>query len=89
MAISKVVAGGEVLLDLTKDTVSEETLAKGVTAHDKAGNQYKYIDGTVQERTADEIQADRNAIPPAPQVMSAEEMTAILNALTEGVDVNG
>lgn len=39
MAISKVVAGGEVLLDLTKDTVSEETLAKGVTAHDKAGNQ--------------------------------------------------
>ena len=39
MAISKVGAGGEVLLDLTKDTVSEETLAKGVTAHDKAGNQ--------------------------------------------------
>lgn len=39
MAISKVVAGGEVLLDLTKDTVSEETLAKGVTAHDKAGNE--------------------------------------------------
>lgn len=50
---------------------------------------YKYADGTVQERTVDEIQADRNAIPPAPQVMSAAEMTAILNALTEGVDVNG
>lgn len=51
--------------------------------------QYKYVDGTVQERTADEIQVDRDAIPPAPQVMSAAEMTAILNALTEGVDVNG
>lgn len=51
--------------------------------------QYKYVDGTVQERTADEIQADRDAIPPAPQVMSAAEMTAILNALTDGVGVNG
>lgn len=46
--------------------------------------QYKYVNSTVQERTADEIQADRDAMPPAPQVMSAAEMTAILNALTEG-----
>ena len=39
MAISKVVAGGEVLLDLTKDTVEADKLTKGFTAHDKAGNE--------------------------------------------------
>ena len=39
MAISKVVAGGEVLLDLTKDTVQADKLAAGFTAHDKAGNE--------------------------------------------------
>jgi len=46
--------------------------------------QYKYVDGTVQERTADEIQADRNAIPPAPQVMTVAEMSEILTALLKG-----
>lgn len=39
MAISKVVAGGEVLLDLTKDSVEPDKLTAGTTAHDKAGNQ--------------------------------------------------
>ena len=39
MAISKVVAGGEVLLDLTKDSVEPDKLTAGITAHDKAGNQ--------------------------------------------------
>lgn len=40
MANSKVVLNtGEVLIDLTQDSVSEDKLSKGVTAHDKAGNQ--------------------------------------------------
>lgn len=43
MAINKVVLnkkdGEEVLIDLTDDSVTPETLAKGVTAHDAAGNQ--------------------------------------------------
>lgn len=30
---------GEVLIDLTKDSVTPEKLAKGTTAHDKSGNQ--------------------------------------------------
>lgn len=34
---SKIVAGNEVLMDLTGDTVTAATLAKGVTAHDKSG----------------------------------------------------
>ena len=37
MAINKVVYGGDVLIDLTGDTVTAEQLAKGATAHDKSG----------------------------------------------------
>lgn len=35
--ISKVIYGGEVLMDLTSDTVDAEHLLSGVTAHDKSG----------------------------------------------------
>lgn len=38
MAINKVVLNDVVKLDLTADTVTPETLAEGVTAHDAAGN---------------------------------------------------
>lgn len=38
MAVSKVeLTNGDVLIDLTEDTVTPETLAEGVTAHDKSG----------------------------------------------------
>lgn len=37
MAINKIIYGENVLLDLTADTVSANTLAKGITAHDKSG----------------------------------------------------
>lgn len=37
MAVNKVVYSGETLVDLTNDTVTPETLAEGVTAHDKSG----------------------------------------------------
>ena len=37
MAINKVVYKGDILIDLTTDTVSPETLAVGATAHDKSG----------------------------------------------------
>lgn len=37
MAISKVVYGNEVLLDLTADTVTPDKLAQGITAHNMAG----------------------------------------------------
>lgn len=45
MTINKVIFGGETLVDLTNDTVSTDTLAKGVTAHDKTGVQ---ITGTME-----------------------------------------
>lgn len=38
MAVSKVVYGGETLIDLSGDTVDAAHLASGYTAHDKAGN---------------------------------------------------
>lgn len=45
MAYNKVVLKGQTLLDLTADTVAPDTLAKGVTAHDKTGAQ---ITGTME-----------------------------------------
>lgn len=44
MAINKVEANGETLIDLTSDTVTADALDKGVTAHNKAG---QTITGTV------------------------------------------
>lgn len=37
MAVSKVIYGGQTLIDLTADTVTDENLLKGVTAHGKDG----------------------------------------------------
>lgn len=37
MAINKVIYGGNVLIDLTADTITKDKLAEGVTAHDKSG----------------------------------------------------
>lgn len=37
MARSKIIYGGETLIDLTADTVSKDTLLQGVTAHGKDG----------------------------------------------------
>lgn len=38
MAVNHVIFGGETLIDLRSDTVTTETLAEGVTAHDASGN---------------------------------------------------
>lgn len=38
MAVNKVEINGEVKLDLTQDTVTADTLLKGSSAHDAAGN---------------------------------------------------
>lgn len=37
MAVNKIVFGGETLIDLTADTITEEKLLKGTTAHNAAG----------------------------------------------------
>lgn len=48
MAVNKVVYGGQTLVDLTADTVTPATLAKGVTAHNASGNK---ITGTMKANT--------------------------------------
>lgn len=45
MGVSKVIYGGNTLIDLTNDTVSEDKLLKGTTAHDKSG---EIITGTCE-----------------------------------------
>lgn len=45
MAANKVAINGKTILDLTQDTATPATLAKGVTAHDKSGAQ---ITGTME-----------------------------------------
>lgn len=45
MAVNKVEYAGNTLIDLTADTVTPETLAKGITAHDKSG---AVITGTME-----------------------------------------
>ena len=45
MGVSKVEYAGDVLIDLTSDDVSEETLLFGVRAHNAAGEE---IEGTVK-----------------------------------------
>lgn len=37
MANNKIIYGGQILIDLTSDTVSADKLASGITAHDKSG----------------------------------------------------
>lgn len=51
MAISKVVYGATTLVDLTSDTVTADKLAKGYTAHDKAGNA---VTGTAEVKVTGE-----------------------------------
>ena len=41
MAANKVAINGKTILDLTQDTVTPATLAKGATAHDKSGAQLR------------------------------------------------
>lgn len=43
MAVNKVIYGGNILIDLTTDTVTADKLASGITAHDMSG---KIITGT-------------------------------------------
>lgn len=52
MAVSKVVYCGEVLVDLTADTVTAANLRKGVTVHDKSG---AIITGELDDVSVDTI----------------------------------
>lgn len=57
MAVNKIVYGGNTLIDLTSDTVSEDKLLSGFTAHDRSG---EIITGTCTYN-ADTSDADVSA----------------------------
>ena len=66
MGNSKIVVYGETYIDLTADTVTPESLAQGVTAHDKAGDQItgtstKDVDSTDATAAEAEILAGKTA----------------------------
>lgn len=55
MAINKVIYGGNVLIDLTGDTITPDKLAEGVKAHDASGAQItgtNTFDADTQDATA-------------------------------------
>lgn len=72
---NKVVYGGDVLIDLTGDTVTPDKLAKGITAHDKSG---ATITGT---STKDSDTSDATA--------AVAEILAGKTAYARGVKITG
>lgn len=91
MAANKVIYGGETLVDLTMDSVTPETLAEGVTAHDKSGNVITGISSVIHitqeageseslvmsQKAVTDLVADAlgNSAPQYETVDSVEEMT--------------
>ena len=89
MARNKVVYGSEVLVDLTADTVTADTLAEGVTAHDKAGNA---ITGTLpaakpeQTKTATPSLSQQTISPDSGKVLSGVTVEPITSTLLTSLD---
>ena len=54
MAVNKVVFGAVAIMDISDSTVTEETLAEGVTAYDKSGEK---ITGTMKQSADPKLQA--------------------------------
>ena len=75
MAKNKIIYGGEVLIDLTADTVVADKLAAGYTAHDRSG---EMITGT---STFDADTSDANA--------TASEILSGKTAYVGGSKING
>lgn len=94
---NKVVYGTTVLVDLTSDTVTESTLAKGVTAHDKTGAS---ITGTLtvpteQSKTVDLAMASGNQtiIPDSGKTLSqvtiTKPTTMVSENIKKGINIGG
>lgn len=80
MPNNKIVFGGEVLIDLTTDTVTPETLAEGITAHDKSG---RLIIGTLKN------EEDLNAVLSEQETLIAELQDTLRSKTASGVGDEG
>ena len=81
MSINKVIFGGNVLIDLTSDTITESDLAYGVTAHDNSGS---VITGT---NTYDADTSDANAV--VAEILATKTAYVNGNKLTGTMPNNG
>lgn len=81
MSINKVIFGGNVLIDLTSDTITESDLAYGVTAHDNSGS---VITGT---STYDADTSDANAV--VAEILATKTAYVNGNKLTGTMPNNG
>lgn len=94
---NKVVYGITVLVDLTSDTVTESTLAKGVTAHDKTGASITgtFTVPTEQSKTVDLAMASGNqTITPdsgktLSQVIVTKPTTMVSENIKKGINIGG
>ena len=73
MAVNKVVYNGRTLIDLTSDTVTEDTLLVGTTAHDASGKQ---ITGTMPAGVALNIIETFEKFQPTSTVQNGNVITA-------------
>ena len=81
MANSKIIFGGDVLIDLTADTVAADKLLSGITAHDKKG------DGITGTCTYDSDTSDDTAA--GAEILSGKTAHARGTALTGTMPNNG
>lgn len=88
MAVNKVEINGEVKLDLTQDTVTEDTLLQGVTAHDAAGNPVEgKVLTTPVPKTSDLLKGDGkggvSAATPGKDYLKEAPVTSVNGAIGE------
>lgn len=88
MAVNKVEIDGEVKLDLTQDTVTEDTLLQGATAHDAAGNTIEgKVVTTPVPKTSDLLKGDGkggvSAATPGKDYLKEAPVTAVNGAIGE------
>lgn len=86
MGVNKVEFGGDTLIDLTEDSVAPETMIKGTTAHNSAGEQ---IEGTFdpdiyQTKTDESLETDDKSV-----VGAINELNGKSLANAENISVAG
>jgi len=91
MSNSKIIVDGEVLIDLTADTVSADKLSSGITAHDKAGNAITGtntfdVDSSECTAVAAEILAGKTAAVNGQTLTGSMPNNAAISETISGVD---